>query len=94
MVVLSGMSNLEQMEDNVSYMDDFQPLTEEEKELTRKVADIINARIAIPCTGCSYCTEGCPKKIAIPQYFSMYNEVMRENMEKKDGQLLLPNMPF
>ena len=83
MVVLSGMSNLEQMEDNLSYMDDFQPLTEEEKKLTYKVADIINAQIAIPCTGCSYCTEGCPKKIAIPQYFSMYNEDMREDLEEK-----------
>ena len=83
MMVLSGMSNLEQMEDNLCYMEDFHPLTVEEKELTRKVADIINEQIAIPCTGCSYCTEGCPQKIAIPQYFSMYNEDMRENLEEK-----------
>ncbi len=83
MVVLSGMSNLEQMEDNLSYMDDFQPLTDKEREVISKVADIINAQIAIPCTGCSYCTEGCPKKIAIPQYFSMYNEDMRENLAEK-----------
>ena len=83
MVVLSGMSNLEQMEDNMSYMEDFRPLTEEEKVLCHKVADIINAQIAVPCTGCSYCTEGCPRKIAIPQYFSLYNEIMRENMEEK-----------
>ena len=57
MMVLSGMSNLEQMNDNLSYMEDFRPLTEEEKKLTGKVADIINAQIAVPCTGCSYCTE-------------------------------------
>ena len=83
MVVLSGMSSIEQMEDNLSYMEDFKPLTEEEKALCHKSADIINAQIAVPCTGCSYCTEGCPKKIAIPQYFSLYNEDMRENLEEK-----------
>ena len=83
MMVLSGMSNIEQMEDNLSYMADFKPLTEEEKELCHRVADIINGQITIPCTGCSYCTEGCPMKIAIPQYFSLYNENMREDMEEK-----------
>ena len=82
LVVLSGMSNTEQMEDNLSYMDDFKPLTAEEQNLCAQAADIINARIAVPCTGCSYCTEGCPMKIAIPQYFSMYNEDMRETQEK------------
>ena len=83
MVVLSGMSNIEQIEDNTSFMDDFQPLTEEEKALTQEVAKIINAQIAVPCTGCSYCTEGCPQKIAIPQYFSLYNEDMREDLNQK-----------
>ncbi len=83
MVVLSGMSNLEQMEDNLSYMEDFQPLTEEEKALCHKAADMINGQIAIPCTGCSYCTEGCPMHIAISQYFSLYNEDMRERLEEK-----------
>ncbi len=83
MVVLSGMSNVEQMEDNLSYMDDFKPLTEAEKALCFQVADIINGQIAVPCTGCSYCTDGCPAKIAIPQYFSLYNEDMRENLGEK-----------
>lgn len=83
MMVLSGMGSLEQMEDNLSYMENFQPLSEEEKEMTHKAADIINAQIAVPCTGCSYCTEGCPQKIAIPKYFSLYNEDMRENLEEK-----------
>lgn len=78
MVVLSGMSNLEQMADNLSYMDDFRPLTEKEKKRCHEIADIINGKITIPCTGCSYCTDGCPMKIAIPQFFSMYNEDMRE----------------
>lgn len=81
-MVLSGMSNMEQINDNIATMEDFQPLNEEEKKLVFKAADIINGQTAIPCTGCSYCTEGCPQKIAIPQYFSLYNEDMREPEEK------------
>lgn len=82
MLVLSGMSNMEQMQDNLSYMENFKPMTEEEKQLCFKAADIINSQIEVPCTGCSYCTEGCPMKIAIPQYFSLYNEDMREAEDK------------
>jgi len=82
-MVLSGMSTLDQMRDNLSYMENFTPLTQEERDMCFAVADIINGQVAIPCTGCSYCTEGCPMKIAIPQYFSIYNEDMRENLEEK-----------
>ncbi|MBR4462115.1 MAG: aldo/keto reductase [Erysipelotrichaceae bacterium] len=83
MVVLSGMSNLAQIEDNTSYMEDFIPLTEEEKQMCFRVADVINAQIAVPCTGCRYCTDGCPMNIPIPDYFSLYNEDMREHLEEK-----------
>ena len=83
MVVLSGMTTEEQMADNLSYMEDFVPLTGEEIALTEKVAAIINAQIAVACTGCSYCTDGCPQQIPIPKYFSLYNEDMREDMEEK-----------
>ena len=91
MVVLSGMSSLAQMEDNLSYMEHFTPLTDAEKAACFKAADIINAQIAIPCTGCSYCTEGCPMHIAIPQYFSIYNEDMREHLEQKGWTINFTN---
>ena len=83
MMVLSGMSTVDQMLDNTSFMQDFKPLTPEEIALTHRAAEIINAQTAIPCTGCSYCTEGCPRHIPIPKYFSLYNEDMRENLEEK-----------
>ena len=83
MMVLSGMSNVEQMQDNISSMKEFRPLNEGELELTRRVAEIINDQIAVPCTGCGYCLEGCPMNIPIPRYFSMYNEDMREDLEQK-----------
>ena len=91
MVVLSGMSSLAQMEDNTGFMSDFQPLTEEEKALCFKAADIINSQITVPCTGCSYCTGGCPMNIAIPQYFSIYNEDMREDLAEKGWTINFTN---
>ena len=91
MVVLSGMSTLEQLDNNTSYMEDFVPLNEEEKALCHKAADIINGQITIPCTACHYCTEGCPMHICIPEYFSLYNEDMRENLEVKGWTINFTN---
>lgn len=83
MVVLSGMSSTAQMKDNLSFMENFEPLTDAENEMCFKAAELINSQITVPCTACSYCTEGCPVKVAIPQYFSLYNEDMREHLEEK-----------
>ena len=75
--VLSGMSNIAQMEDNVSFMRDFKPLTDEEQEVIRKAQAAILSANEIPCTACHYCTEGCPMQIAIPEIFSAVNEFKR-----------------
>ena len=76
-MVLSGMSNMEQLMDNISYMKEFVPMIAEETELVHKAAEMIKDSIAIPCTGCSYCTEGCPMQIAIPDLFRVYNKSKR-----------------
>lgn len=72
-MVLSGMSSLEQMEDNISYMKDFQPLSKEEQEAVQKVTEIFQSQNMIQCTACRYCTAGCPKHISIPDLFACMN---------------------
>lgn len=71
--VLSGMSNLEQMKDNLSYMKNFKPLSDEERAVILKAQAALNGDRSIPCTGCHYCTDGCPKNIPIPEIFHVAN---------------------
>ena len=74
-MVLSGMSTLEQMEDNLSYTKDFVPFNEQEEEAIRQVREVFMAGRAIPCTRCRYCVDenACPVNIAIPEAFAAYN---------------------
>ena len=84
--VLSGMSTLDQVKDNTSYMKDFKPLNDEEKQIIDKVVEIIKSVVTIPCTGCRYCVEenSCPMNICIPDYFALYNDKKAYNM--KNGE--------
>ena len=80
-IALSGMSSLEQLKDNLSYMKDFVPLNDIELQLIQKVVEQLNSLTYIPCTACNYCKEGCPKKIAIPEYFSLYNSYKQKTID-------------
>ena len=77
MMVLSGMSTMEQMEDNLSFMKDFRPLDGREREAVAQVQKIFRSMNLIPCTACRYCVdEGCPQKISIPDLFAVMNTKM------------------
>lgn len=78
--VLSGMSNIGQMKDNISYMKDFKPLSDAEQAVILKVQSVLNGDQSIPCTACHYCTDGCPMNIPIPEIFSVANR-QRGNAE-------------
>ena len=78
-MILSGMSNMEQMEDNIRTFScndgDFEPLSDRELEAVKKVTEVFGSKGAIPCTKCRYCVEEnhCPMEIKIPSFFSCYN---------------------
>ena len=72
-MVLSGMSNMEQMRDNISFMKDFRPLDETELAAVRRVQEIFRSKNLIPCTACRYCIDGCPRHISIPDLFAIMN---------------------
>lgn len=81
--ILSGMSNQEQMQDNLDTFTNFQPLNQKEQETVRKVVQAMAAMPDIPCTSCRYCVDGCPQSIWIPDIFKalrtlrMYGEAWR-----------------
>ena len=84
-MVLSGMSNQEQVMDNLSYMKAFKPLDAEEMETIGKVRTLYQAQHRIPCTACRYCTDGCPAGIDIPELFACLND-KRQDKEDADAR--------
>lgn len=76
--VLSGMSAMDQVEDNVATMTDFEPVSDREKEILGLAVQAYLRAGAIPCTGCRYCA-GCPAGVDIPQAFAVYNKSASEN---------------
>lgn len=89
-MVLSGMSDLQQVADNISYMADFQPLTEAEHAAICQVRTLYQAQHRIPCTACRYCTDGCPAGIPIPDLFATMNDHLQENEGGKDTYAAAP----
>ncbi len=80
LTVLSGMSDIAQMQDNLSYMENFEPLNDEEQKIIQQAQKIMSKSAAIPCTACHYCTEGCPEKIRIPDIFSAANKQLENGL--------------
>lgn len=87
-MVLSGMNTMEQLRDNMSYMVDFKPLSEDEYTVIAQVTDIINDNTAVSCTICRYCEKECPVNIAIPDYFALYNSAKRAVTSNLSSQFL------
>ena len=86
LTVLSGMSNMAQMEDNLSYMANFQPLNEAEQQAVKDVQHALASVESIPCTACRYCTPGCPMEINIPDIFKVMNGyLVYGNKERSKG---------
>ncbi len=89
LAVLSGMSSVEQMRDNLSYMENFQPLSETEQSVIAKAREIIEAIPIVPCTSCDYCAKVCPNNIGISGTFKclniirLYDNVKRALHEEK-----------
>lgn len=83
LMVLSGMSDIKQMKDNISFMQNFQPLTDTEMEAVRKVQDIFRFMHRIACTACRCCTDGCPQHLPIRE---LLEQVAAELKKKEEPE--------
>jgi predicted aldo/keto reductase-like oxidoreductase len=93
MMVLSGMGSMDMVNDNISYMQDFQPLSEKEQAAIEQVRAIFASFDTIACTDCRYCMEECPKKIPIPKFFAMINSKKVWGTWEKEYAKELVNAP-
>ena len=83
-LVLSGMSDMQQLKDNMGFMGDkFVPVSEEEKKVLFEIAEMLSDARLIPCTACNYCTEACPKKLPIAEAFALYNKSIKGDRKAK-----------
>lgn len=73
-VTLSGMSNMEQLKENIAIFESEEKLTEEETATLQKVAELVMGKDKLPCTSCRYCTAHCPMELNIPWLIELYNE--------------------
>lgn len=73
-MVLSGMSDPAQLEENTAALEDPRPLNAEEQAALEQAAQLLRRGLSVPCTACRYCVDGCPKHIEIPKYFEVYND--------------------
>ena len=89
-MVLSGMSDMAQMEDNLSFMTDFVPLSEKEQQIVAHARTLYQAQHRIPCTACRYCVDGCPAGIPIPEVFALFNQTKTEEGQPGQDYAALP----
>ncbi len=89
LTVLSGMSNIEQLEENTDIMKNFTPLNDEEREVIKKIQNILRKTESIPCTACKYCVKDCPSNIEIADMFDCMNiQLVFENKEAARAKYL------
>jgi predicted aldo/keto reductase-like oxidoreductase len=83
--VLSGMSNMKQLEDNVKTMTDFKPLSDKERKAIDETLSVYRGFATIPCTYCKYCVPHCPVNIDIPSNLAIYNQYQVDKIDKRDS---------
>ncbi len=89
-MVLSGMGNMAMVEDNISTMGNFVPLSEKEMATTASLREIIRRVNQIQCTKCEYCVDGCPAGIKIPYIFAPYNDYLAAKITRREAKAKLP----